>query len=172
MLSPPGRRVPPARQVDTVQHNDYVVYVLPEFTEAGLLPPGLHRASWEEVSARFGGTRKRTRLLEGLLRVAINLRDAGAVTLWLDGSFTTSKPNPNDFDGVWDPTRVDLRKVDPVLLDRADLKTGRFKQKAKYGGELLISVNRGSGMPFEQFFQLTRDGETKGIVLLDLRTLP
>jgi hypothetical protein len=146
--------------------------VLPEFTEAGLLPPGLHRATWEEVCARFGGTRRRLRLLEGLQRAATNLRDAGAVNLWLDGSFTTSKPNPDDFDGAWDHSRVDLRLVDPVLIDLEDLATGRLKQKIKYGGELIIGNESALGMPFQQFFQLTKDGDIKGIVLLDLRTLP
>jgi hypothetical protein len=148
------------------------VFVLPEFTSAGLLPPGLHRASWQELRERFGGTRRRARLLEGLLQAASNLRDAGALVIWLDGSFVTDKPNPNDFDGAWDHTRVDLSKVDPVLIDPNDLHNGRLKQKAKYGGELLVGTEGRSGMPIQQFFQQTLDGEVKGIVLLDLRTLP
>ncbi len=159
--------------LDTVRPNSYVVFVLPAFTSTGLLPPGLHRATWDELCSRFAGTRRRQRLLQGLLRVATNLRDAGAVNLWLDGSFVTSKPNPNDFDGVWDPSRVDLRKVDPILTDLVDLRGGRLKQIAKYDGELMISaIERRSGLPFEQYFQQTPDGDVKGIVLLDLRTLP
>ncbi len=151
----------------------YVVSMLPAFTSKGLLPPGLHRATWDELCSRFGGARRRERLLQGLLRVAMNLRDAGAVNLWLDGSFVTNKPNPNDFDGVWDPSRVDLRKVDPVLIDQDDLRNGRLRQKAKYHGELMVSsIERRSGLPFEQFFQQTPEGDVKGIVLLDLRTLP
>lgn len=148
------------------------MFVLPEFTPAGLLPPGLHRASWQELCERFGGTRRRVRLLDGLLRAATNLRDAGAVVMWLDGSFVTNKPNPDDFDGAWDPTRVDLNKVDPVLVDPQDLHNGRLKQKAKYGGELLVGTEGRSGWPIQQFFQQTLDGDVKGIVLLDLRTLP
>lgn len=147
--------------------------VLPAFTSKGLLPPGLHRATWDELCSRFGGTRRREYLLEGLLRAATNLRDAGVVNLWLDGSFVTDKRNPNDFDGVWDPSRADLRRVDSVLIDLADLRSGRLKQKAKYRGEFLVSaIESRTGLPFEQFFQLTPDGDVKGIVLLDLRTLP
>ncbi len=148
------------------------MFVLPKFTKTGLLPPGVHSATWEEVCARFGGTPRRARLLEGLLRAATNLRDAGALVIWLDGSFVTSKPDPEDFDGAWDPTRVDLRMVDPVLRDPHDMNTGRYKQKAKYGGELLVGTESESGMPFQLFFQQTLDGDTKGIVRLDLRTLP
>jgi hypothetical protein len=85
--------------------------MLPPLTAAGLLPPGVHRASWEELASRFGGVPRRDRLLQGLLGAATNLRDAGALVLWLDGSFVTSKPDPGDFDGVWDCSGVDPDKV-------------------------------------------------------------
>jgi hypothetical protein len=147
------------------------VSVLPDFTDAGLLPPGLHLASWNEVGVRFGGTAQRRWLLEGLLAAAQHLRAAGAVRLWLDGSFVTTKPEPADWDGAWDTSRVDLSLVDPVLLDRADILNGRLRQKAKYRGELfpMFDGDRGSS---SLFFQETRDGDVKGIVLLDLGTLP
>jgi hypothetical protein len=145
--------------------------MLPSFTDLGLLPEGIHRATWEEVAERFGGTRRRRRLLEGLVSAAWNLRSAGALWLWLDGSFVTSKPNPGDWDGGWDPDQVvDLDKVDPVFRDLDDLKAGRQRQKAKYQGELLPLF--GGGDCAALFFQQTRDGDVKGIVLLDLRTLP
>jgi len=152
--------------------NDYVVSMLPPFTEGGVLPPGQHVATWEEVSARFGSTRRRRRLLDGLLRATTSLRAGGAIWVWLDGSFVTAKPDPEDFDGVWDPSMVDLDKVDPLLIDPDDMQNGRLKQKAKYGGELLAGIEGGSGLPFQQFFQQGPDGEVKGIVRLDLRTLP
>jgi hypothetical protein len=144
--------------------------VLPPYTEAGLLPPGLHRATWRDVCGRFGGNPRRDWLLAGLQQAATNLRDAGAVVLWLDGSFVTSKPEPNDFDGAWDPSWVDLTKVDPILCDFSN--AGRLRQKAKYGGELFVEIELASGMPFQLFFQQTPDGQAKGIVLLNLRTLP
>jgi hypothetical protein len=148
------------------------VFVIPEFTDEGLLPEGLHRATWYEVIERFGCTPKRQRLLAGLLEAATNLRDAGARYLWLDGSFTTSKPDPGDYDCAWDAYGVNLGKVDPVLKDVVDLRTGRFKQKAKYGGEFLAGREGSSGMLFQLYFQQDQDGRTKGVILLDLRTLP
>jgi hypothetical protein len=169
----PRRPVRSACRLDTPQHNVYVVCRAPPFTTAGLPPPGIHHATWEEVCNRFGGTRRRRELLRGLQLVATNLRDAGAWALWLDGSFVTSKPAPGDYDGVWELNQiVDLDKLDPVLLDEDDLANGRLRQKLKYRGELLTGTEGRSGLYFKEFFQITLDGEAKGIVLLDLRTLP
>jgi hypothetical protein len=158
--------------LDGQPHNDYVVYVIPAFTEMGALPVGEHQATWREVADRFGGTPKRDVLLRGLLAAARSLASAGARQLWLDGSFVTAKPEPGDFDGAWDPVGVDFSRVDPLLIDIADLSTGRNRQKAKYGGELLVGREGRSGLPFQQFFQLDKNGDPKGIVVLDLRTLP
>lgn len=146
--------------------------MLPDFTAAGLLPEGQHVATWDDVADRFGFTPRRRRLLDGLLEAATNLHSAGARYLWLDGSFTTTKPDPDDFDCAWDPYGVDLAKADPVLTDPVDLRTGRFRQKAKYGGEFLAGHEWETGMPFQIYFQQDEDGNAKGIVRLDLRTLP
>lgn len=146
--------------------------MLPPFTATGSLPPGVHQASWDEVAQRFGCSPCRRVLLQGLLEAAANLRAAGVRVLWLDGSFVTDKEEPNDWDAVWDPSNADLAKVDPVLIDQADLATGRYRQKAKYRGELLAGIETATGMPFQLFFQLDKNGDPKGIVRLDLRTLP
>jgi hypothetical protein len=146
--------------------------MLPPFTDTGVLPPGVHLATWDEVEERFGGSARREALLDGLLEAATNIRAAGARIIWLDGSFVTDKEEPDDWDGVWDPSNSDLKKVDPVLIDPADLATGRYRQKAKYHGELLAGVEAGTGLAFQHFFQGDMNGDPKGIVRLDLRTLP
>jgi len=161
-----------ARPLDKGEHNDYVVFMLPPFTATGSLPPGVHNASWDEFEKRFGGSPRREVLLQGLLEAATNLRAAGVRVLWLGGSFVTDKEEPNDWDGVWDPSNADLTKVDPVFIDQADLAAGRYRQKTKYGGELLVGIETATGMPFQLFFQLDKNGDPKGIVRLDLRTLP
>ena len=91
--------------------------------------------------------------------------------MWVGGSFVTDKEEPGDWDGVWDPADANLTMIDPLLLDLDDLENGRFRQKAKYGGELLVHVEAGSCLPFQLFFQGDLNGDSKGIVLLDLRTL-
>ena len=61
---------------------------------------------------------------------------AGCSTVYLNGSFVTAKPLPNDFDGCWEPVGVDIAKLDPVLLD---FDNRRAAQKAKYFGEMFVS---------------------------------
>src|SRR5712691_1806178 len=101
--------------------------MIPEPDEDGLLPAGVHRATWDEVVARCGGNPARDRLLAGLLDALRALWRAGCPTAWINGSFITTKEVPGDFDGCWESTGVDLAKLDPVLLT---FDPGRATQKA------------------------------------------
>jgi hypothetical protein len=143
--------------------------VIPPFDEHGNLPPGVHSARWQELTDRFGTTPLRRRLLDGLRSALESLRDVGCRTVYLDGSFVTSKEDPADYDGCWVRDDVDTSRVEPILLFRE----GRDAQKAKYGGELYsISVSGLSGAhELLEFFQVDKDGNRKGIVMLDLREL-
>lgn len=81
----------------------------------------------------------------------------------------TAKKLPGDFDACWDIEGVDPEQLDPVLLT---FDSGRRSQKAKYLGELFpadLNADR-SGRSFLEFFQIDKSsGESKGIVVLDLR---
>lgn len=151
--------------------NNIVVNMIPEFGSDGNLPPGVHPTTWSEVNSRFGGTTHRRTLLRGLRRALQALRRAGCRRVFLDGSFVTSKPVPNDFDACWDVQGVNPAFLDPTLLD---FSAGRAAQKAKYLGELFPaqSPEGSSGSPFIEFFQTDRlTGGPKGIVAIDLETL-
>jgi len=129
----------------------------------------MHRATWLQFEGRFGGTPERQRLLKGLRKALEALRAAGCQTVYLDGSFGTSKAVPGDFDGCWDIVGVDPELLDPVLLE---FDEGRATQKAKYLGELFPAQmgEGGSGLTFLDFFQIDKEsGKPKGIVVLDLR---
>ena len=142
--------------------------MISEFEADGNLSPGVHWATWDEVGDRFGATPWRRRLLIGLRAALANLRSAGCQTAYLDGSFVSSKSDPNDFDACWEEAGVDLDKLDSVLLTFAG---GRAAQKAKYGGELFpaSAIVGGRGGVFLDFFQTDKDtGAPKGIVALDL----
>jgi hypothetical protein len=93
------------------------------------------------------------------------------MTVYIDGSFVTSKDFPGDFDGCWDVTAVDVAKLDPVLLD---FNNGRAAQKARFLGELFpaqLPAGLG-GRTFLEFFQVDKStGMEKGIVVIDLRSL-
>ena len=79
------------------------------------LPSGVHKASWNEFYKRYNTSRVRTILLEYLLIMLQHLRNAGCKSVKIDGSFVTTKPEPSDFDGTWDPTGVDKNLLDPII---------------------------------------------------------
>jgi hypothetical protein len=121
--------------------------------------------------AAFDWTSRRRWLLLGLERAARALKVAGCGTLYIDGSFVTSKNDPEDYDGCWDTTGVDPAKVDGVLLT---FDPGRLAQKTKYHGELFLAAgvaDSKTGRRYMDFFQQGRDGNKKGIVALDLGSL-
>ncbi|WP_354634759.1 DUF6932 family protein [Planktothricoides raciborskii] len=112
--------------------------MIPEFDENGNLPPGVHFCEWEEFVDRFGTTDLRLRLMRGLQMAMQQLKAAGCRTIYINGSFVTSKSDPGDFDACWDREDVDidyLRREAPQLLKYYD----RAGQKAKYKGELFAS---------------------------------
>jgi hypothetical protein len=74
---------------------------LPDFREDGYLPNGLFPATEAEVTFRFGTQSGRRQRLVLRLRQWISLaRAVSASRLLVDGSFVTSKPEPNDVDSV------------------------------------------------------------------------
>jgi len=139
---------------------------LPQLRGDGTLPTGEHVATWAEVESRFGGGDRRTTLLRGLLVVLVELKRVGCKTVWIDGSFVTSKPEPNDFDMCWDETGVDLDALDPVFLEFAN---EREDQKAKFGGEMFPAGAPADAQmtTFREFFQQNY-GVPKGIIRIDL----
>lgn len=134
-----------------------------------VLPAGVHDAEFAEIDAVFAYNPRRQRLFGGFLRAARALAAAQCSTVYLDGSFTTGKLGPNDFDGCWDPTGVDPKLLDPVLLE---FKNNRAAQKAKYYGELFLATASTSGTLFLDFFQTDKhSGKAKGILTISLAPL-
>ncbi len=135
----------------------------------GLLPPGEHEASWDEIEARFGWNRRRRQLLDGLADGLSLLAEAGRSRAWLNGSFVTAKDEPGDFDCVWSTVGVDRSSLQSAAPELLDLGDHRSAQKARFGGEFLPNVTEAaSGQQFAEFFQTSRDGTSKGILVIDL----
>ena len=142
--------------------------MIPSFDEYGLLPPGIHWASWDEIIERFGTSSWRLRLAAGVRAAVENLKSAGCQTIYVDGSFVTAKEVPNDFDACWEEVGVDPLALDPVLLT---FDPGRTTQKAKFLGELFPAsiIASEDGFSFLEFFQTDKEtGRPKGIVAIDL----
>ena len=145
--------------------------MLPPFVKFGLLPPGVHWATWEEFNRHFNFTPRREALLVGLKAALENLASAGCTAIYIDGSFVTRKAEPNDFDGCWSGTGVDPAKLDPVLLD---FTNERRAMKEKFGGELFVAETPADldGRTFLDFFQTEMRRQVrvrKGIIGIKLR---
>ena len=146
--------------------------MIPSFeVGTGLLPAGIHEATWEELVARFGWTPRRLALLAGLKAALDALRTAGCRRAYINGSFVTAKAEPGDFDACWETEGVDPERLDPVLLMFED---GRRAQKARFGGEMFPAdwPADAAGASFLRFFQRDRTDRPKGIVALTLENLP
>lgn len=77
---------------------------IPDLNEHGFLPEGIHDCTLEEIGARFGrfqSSDRRVHLFKKLCELFVEERRAGmAIEIFVDGSFTTSKPEPGDIDLV------------------------------------------------------------------------
>ena len=154
------------------QHNNIVVYMIPDFVDIGglwkVLPPGVHDATLDEVENRFALSDHRKRLFAGFKEGVTALRKAGCRKIFLDGSFITEKPMPADFDVCWEPIGVNPTKLDPVLLDFNDR---RKKQKECFHGEFFPASSLADGShTFFDYFQIDKDtGNSKGIICIKLQ---
>jgi len=143
--------------------------MIPDFTPGGELPPGEHTATLNQLEHRYATTPVRRTQYEGLVRACRALTAAGATTVWVNGSYITTKPEPGDYDATFDVDGLDwiaLGLSEPELLD---FDAPRTTQKRVYGGELVPNVP--GGVDFVDFFQHNRDGDRKGIIRIDLTEL-
>ena len=149
----------------------YCCVMLPDADlSTGYLPPGVHDAPWNEIAQRFSANGHRILLVGGLLAALTNLAGAGCRSVLLDGSFVSQKDLPDDYDGAWDIRGVDPYRLDPVLLDFAN---GRAAMKSKYFGELFPATALAApGVLYRDFFMKDRNGVPKGIININLGSLP
>lgn len=145
---------------------------IPMLDQSGNLPPGIHYASWKEIMTRYGVSTHRLFLLGGLKRAIAALRVANCCTLYLDGSFVTTKSFPADYDACWEAKAVDFASLDPVFMD---FSNRRAAQKSKFSGEFFpVFAATPQSSPYRaflDFFQKDKDtGIVKGILAINLLT--
>ena len=141
--------------------------MLPGFDAKGQLPPGIHLAGWSEFESAFGYNKTRRDPVKGMRMVLLNLRRAGCLTAYIDGSLVAQKLEPGYYDGCWDMANVGRLLVDPVLLD---ISGTRYPQKRKHMGETL-PVTLGENDSKLGCFQLDRKGGARGIAMTRLGDL-
>jgi hypothetical protein len=144
--------------------------MIPQFTDEGLLPPGVHQTDLEELKEKMGWSRKRRELLEGLEEAPELMASCGVVRVYLDGSFVTDKDRPNDIDGCYDlaeeVTAEDLGRLAPIFPPNPE---SRAEAKRRFGVDLFpaAATELGSGQPFLRFFQSDREGRERGVLSVE-----
>lgn len=144
--------------------------MIPDFMDDGLLPPGVHEATLEELREKLGFSRKRRTLIDGLERALELMSGCGVRRVYIDGSFVTDKPRPNDIDGCYDvEPGMALSHMAPIW---PLTHQNRVRSREMYGMEFFPAdvVEAGSGQPFLRFFQQDREGNPKGVVAMELRS--
>lgn len=144
--------------------------MLPDFTEQGLLPEGVHRATIKEFQTRFvhfDMSDQRFRLSEKLRELYLAAKRSGVVKRFLiGGSFVTTKPEPNDFDCilVLDPS-IEWRDLPPMEYNLVSRRMAR----RIFGGDIVpVFENSPQYHEYLEIFQSVRGGGRKGIVEIQL----
>jgi hypothetical protein len=116
--------------------------MIPYANDDGYLPPGIHRATLEEIATRFGQESELRQVQMQSLRwlVEIALR-AGVQRIVVNGSFVTDKLEPND--------------VDYVLLIGTDFPRDAGAEAELLAGLPFINMELVGAEGFQQFTERT-----------------
>jgi len=142
--------------------------MIPDFRDDGYLPEGLHLATEGEITFRFGTSTSRRRRLALRLRRWIEVsRSVSAKRLFVDGSFVTAKPEPNDVDAVVWLADDFVDRVARGDSEAIELETMLLTRRPE---EIFAAEDRRDWDDWVEFFSRTRevDGRRKGIVEVEL----
>jgi hypothetical protein len=114
---------------------------IPAFTTDGLLPPGVHDCTLDELRERFGsfqGSDRRCRLFDAFEAFVREAKGAGVVrALIVDGSFVTDRDDPGDIDVIIvslssDELPAELRPAEYNVLSKSHIRRN-------YGLDVLLA---------------------------------
>lgn len=137
---------------------------IPALTMYGYLPAGSHDCTLDDVEADFAGNPHRIQLLADLRRFLHWLATVHDLALpyYVDGSYTTSKPNPSDIDFIIDISNATQLQIGTAMTLYA---FHRDQIKADFHVDFL-PYHPGAGKDLRAFFQYVRTEE------LNQRKLP
>lgn len=142
--------------------------MIPNFRPDGYLPNGLHLATEAEIAFRFGTATPRRRRLALRLRRWIELsKSVAARRLFVDGSFVTAKPEPNDVDAVVWLGSDFVDRVSQGNIEAIELEMMLLTRQPE---EIFAAEDRQDWEEWIEFFSRTRepDGRRKGLVEVEL----
>jgi hypothetical protein len=140
---------------------------IPALTGEGVLPPGLHPCTVDDIDEQFGrfqSTERRIQLTQRL-REFIDLARRMDVVVWIavDGSYVTDKSDPNDIDLV-----IVLRSDHDYQAELSPAEYNMLSKRrvrAKFPFDILVAPDNSDLLREHlEFFQRTRDGRPKGIL--------
>jgi hypothetical protein len=149
-------------------HRQSLAKMIPAFLEDGYLPAGLHVAGEVDVIVRFGSATLKRRLLALRLMRWIELgRQVGAKRLFVDGSFVTAKPDPQDLDAVvW--LNIDFA----ARVERGEMAAVELNMMltTRQPEEIFAAEDRRDWEEWLEFFGRTREADRrrKGLVEVQL----
>ena len=140
---------------------------LPEFNANGDLPPGIHRATLQDVIERFGGlTGTRVRCTRNLTHIHELVQSTGHLHRFIVfGSYVSNKEEPNDVDVIL------VMNDDFHLAEAAVEVRGLFDHavaQARYGASIFwiqsSTLIHDTLDEFISYWQVKRDETLRGIV--------
>jgi hypothetical protein len=140
---------------------------LPDFDATGDLPPGVHRATLDEVSQRFSvGGEQRTICARRLIHLyQLARRTERLERFVIFGSYVTAKADPNDVDVVL--VMDDAFRLEDCPIESRGLFDHALAQ-ARYGASLFWvrpgMLTQESIDDFIAYWQIKRGGSQRGIV--------
>jgi hypothetical protein len=140
-----------------------------------ILPPGIHDVDPSELDnhflSAFGASTTRSALIDGFRRYIKALKKyAVRFEIWLDGSFVTSKEDPNDIDLV---VFAAASELNALPLDAQHRLRGLFDRpscRKAFGCDVLFSVAENENMRsyWRGWYGYDRNEQPKGIARITL----
>lgn len=141
--------------------------MIPDFDNNGNLPPGIHTATIKEVAARFATNSHRGKLFNLLLEVLMILQRCNCPEVHLNGSYITTKEEPEDYDLCFESTGIEPT---PELYDFLAQK--EEARKKRYGGDIFVRMPE-PPYYYDHVTQWQTDGRNddlaKGILRINLQ---
>lgn len=135
-----------------------------------LLPPGLHDIAESELTnhflSKFPSSTTRNPLIGGLQQFIAELKVYGVkFELWLDGSFTTEKIDPNDIDLVVFFETNEVNALSPTAQRGLSGLVDRHTAKQNFGCDVLVAIKEDLNLRsyWRGWYGFDRNENPKGI---------
>lgn len=154
---------------DEQRHDDL------KLNEHGLLPPGIHDLSLDQIDALFGGFQNSERRMNLVKRLREMVAQVGSFSfarhLIVDGSFITSKAEPGDIDIVFVVADGSLPITVPLNPFEYNALSAKRLKKAYQFDVFVVPEGSEAYDHYVSYFARLKegpDGVTKGLVRLAL----